>query len=135
MNYWLVKTEPSTWSWQDQLKVGTTKWDGVRNYQARNNMRAMKVGDLAFFYHSIQQKSIVGIVEVVKPFYPDPEDKTGKFGLVDVRVVQPLKHPVTLEEIKANPQLQNLPLIRQSRLSVMPISKSEWDILCKMGSI
>lgn len=129
MNYWLLKTEPNVWSWQDQVTKGVTSWDGVRNYQARNNLRAMQVGDLALFYHSNLERQIMGIVEVIKPYYPDPTDETGRFGMVDVKTVKPLAHPVTLTQIKNDPRLQTLALVKQSRLSVMPIEASLWDIL------
>lgn len=132
MAYWLIKTEPSTWSWDDQVKKGTEHWDGVRNYQANNNMKAMRIGDRAFFYHSVSEKQIVGIVEVVKEHYPDPTDKTGRFGMVDFKTVKPVPHPVTLADIKANPELQGMALLKQSRLSVSPVADDEWKIICKM---
>ena len=127
INYWLIKSEPSNWSWQDQVKEVETMWDGVRNYQARNNLMKMKKKDLCFFYHSVSEKKIVGIVEVSKEYYPDPTDQTGKFVVTDVRTVKKLKKPVTLEKIKDNPKLSNIALIKQSRLSVMPLQKIEWD--------
>ncbi|RDD63391.1 EVE domain-containing protein [Ferruginivarius sediminum] len=133
MAYWLMKSEPGTWSWDDQVRDGTAEWDGVRNYQASNNLKAMKVGDRAFFYHSVNEKRVVGIVEVVKEYYPDPTDKSGRFGMVDVKAVKPFERPVSLQEIKADPRLQELPLIRQSRLSVMPIDAESWRIICEMG--
>ena len=133
MNYWLLKSEPSTWSWDDQSKVKKEMWDGVRNYQARNNLMKMKKGDLCFFYHSVDEKSIVGIVEVVKESYPDPTDKIGRFVVVDVKAIKKLKNPVTLGKIKQNKKLQNIALVKQSRLSVMPLKKNEWDILIKMS--
>lgn len=132
--YWLLKSEPSTWSWQDQLHVKSEPWTGVRNYQARNFMKQMKIGDLAFFYHSNEGKEIVGIVKVVKPYYPDPTDDDGKFGCVDVSAVHSLKTPVKLAQIKADPRLENIALIRQSRLSVMPITNTEWEIILKRGN-
>ena len=135
MAHWLVKSEPGSWSWDDQVRDGTTFWNGVRNYQASNNMKAMKTGDTCFFYHSVNEKQIVGIVEVVREYYPDHTDKTGRFGMVDVRAVKPLPRPVTLADIKANPELQELALIRQSRLSVMPVDEKSWDIICKMGGL
>ena len=125
-NYWLLKSEPSTWSWQDQVKNKIDMWDGVRNYQARNNLMKMKKGDLCFFYHSVSEKRIVGIVKVVKEHYPDPTDKTGKFVVVDVEALKDLDNPVSLEQIKNNKKLKNIPLIKQSRLSVMPILNSEF---------
>jgi predicted RNA-binding protein with PUA-like domain len=133
MNYWLLKSEPGTWSWDDQSKVKKEMWDGVRNYQARNNLMKMKKGDLCFFYHSVNEKSIVGIVEVVKESYPDPTDKTGRFVVVNVKAIKKLKNPVTLDKIKQNKKLQNIALVKQSRLSVMPLKKNEWDILITMS--
>ncbi|EKV26927.1 hypothetical protein C882_2151 [Caenispirillum salinarum AK4] len=135
MNYWLIKTEPGTWSWDDQVKKGVEHWDGVRNYQASNNMKAMKIGDRCFFYHSVNEKRIVGIVEVVKEYYPDHTDPSGRFGMVDVKAVEPMPRPVTLAEIKADERLSDLPLIRQSRLSVMPIDAESWRIICDMGGL
>ena len=133
VNYWLLKSEPSTWSWEDQVKAGTEMWDGVRNYQARNNLMNMKKKDLCFFYHSVSEKSIIGIVEVVKEHYPDPTDKTGKFVVTDLRTKKKLKKAVSLEEIKSNPKLSNMALIKQSRLSVMPLTKIEWDTIIKIS--
>ena len=133
INYWLLKSEPSTWSWEDQVKVGIEMWDGVRNYQARNNLMSMKKKDLCFFYHSVLEKKIVGIVEVVKEHYPDPTDKTGRFVVTDVKAKKKLKKPVTLEKIKSIPKLSTISLIKQSRLSVMPLTKSEWDIILKIS--
>lgn len=135
MTYWLVKSEPSSWSWTDQVKSGKTSWDGVRNYQAANNMKAMKVGDLAFFYHSGEERQIVGIVEVSKTYYPDPSDPTGRFGMVDMKTVKALPKPVSLATIKEHPELQELALVRQSRLSVMPIDEKSWSILCTLGGL
>ena len=135
MNYWLLKSEPSTWSWDDQVKKNVDHWDGVRNYQAQNNMKQMKIGDHAFFYHSVKEKQIVGIVEVVKEFYPDPTDESGRFIVVDIQPVQKVPHPVTLAQIKGHPELQTLALIRQSRLSVMPIDAKSWEIICKMSGL
>ncbi len=134
MAYWLIKSEPGTWSWEDQVRDGTAEWDGVRNYQASNNLKAMKIGDRAFFYHSVNEKRIVGIVEVVKEYYPDHTDPSGRFGMVDVKAVRPFERPVTLADIKAEAKLAELPLIRQSRLSVMPIGPKEWKLICKMGA-
>ena len=135
MAYWLFKSEPGAWSWDDQVKAGAAEWDGVRNHQANNNMKAMKKGDRAFFYHSVNEKSIVGVVEVAKEHYPDPTDKSGRFGMVDVKPVVPVKRPVTLAEIKAEPALADLALVRQSRLSVVPVAAAEWRLLCKMAGI
>jgi predicted RNA-binding protein with PUA-like domain len=135
MNYWLVKSEPNTWSWDDQVKKGVEHWDGVRNYQASNNMKAMKIGDLAFFYHSVNEKRIVGIVEVVKEYYPDHTDKKGRFGMVDFKAVKPLETPITLAEIKDDERLQHLALVKQSRLSVMPIDEDAWKLICSLGGV
>lgn len=133
MAYWLFKTEPGTWSWDDQVAKDVEHWDGVRNHQANNNMKAMKVGDRGFFYHSVNEKRIVGIVEVIREYYPDHTDPKERFGMVDVKAVRPFTTPVTLEDVKAEPRLAELPLIRQSRLSVMPIPKDAWDLICQMG--
>ena len=134
INYWLLKSEPSTWSWEDQVKAGVEMWDGVRNYQARNNLMSMKKKDLCFFYHSVSDKLIIGIVEVVKEHYPDPTDKTGRFVVTDVKAKKKLKRAVSLEEIKNTPKLSSIALIKQSRLSVMPLTKNEWDLILKMSS-
>ena len=131
MKYWLLKSEPSSWSWQDQIRERITMWDGVRNFQARNNLIKMKKNDLSFFYHSVSEKRIVGIVKIIKEFYTDPTDISKKFVAVDVQFVKSLKKPITLEFIKENNKLSKLPLIKQSRLSVMPIDKSSWDIIIK----
>jgi len=133
MAYWLFKSEPGAWSWDDQVKKGTEHWNGVRNYQAANNMKAMKKGDRGFFYHSVDEKRIVGIVQVVKEYYPDHTDESGRFGMVDIKAVKPMKTPVTLAQIKAEPRLANLALVRQSRLSVTPIGDDEWTLICAMG--
>ncbi len=135
MAYWLIKSEPEAWSWDDHVKVGTTEWEGVRNYQAANNMKAMRVGDLAFFYHSVKQKLIVGIVEVVREYYPDPTDEKGRFGMVDFKAIKPLPQPIHLQAIKTDPELQHLALVKQSRLSVMPIDDDAWKTLCTMGGL
>ena len=135
MQYWLVKSEPGSWSWDDHVRVGVEPWNGVRNYQAANNMKAMKIGDQAFFYHSVKEKRIVGIVEVVKEYYPDPSDASGRFGMVDFKALKPVPHPVTLADIKADERLHGLALIRQSRLSVVPVDKASWDIICGMGGL
>ena len=131
MKYWLLKSEPSSWSWQDQIREKITIWDGVRNYQARNNLMKMKKNDLSFFYHSVSEKRIVGIVKIIKESYTDPTDISKKFVAVDVEFFKSLKKPITLEFIKKNNRLSKLPLIKQSRLSVMPIDKSSWDIIIK----
>lgn len=135
MAYWLVKSEPGAWSWDDHVKAGVAEWDGVRNYQACNNMKAMEIGDKAFFYHSVNEKRIVGTLKVVKTYYPDPTDESGRFGMVDFKALKPLKTPVTLEDVKADERLHDLALIRQSRLSVMPISDEAWRIICDKGGI
>tara|TARA_B100001175_G_scaffold284357_1_gene264719 strand:+ start:390 stop:797 length:408 start_codon:yes stop_codon:yes gene_type:complete len=133
MKYWLLKSEPTTWSWDDQIKVKEEMWDGVRNYQARNNLMKMKKGDLCFFYHSVKEKKIVGIVEVTKEYYPDPTDKSGKFVVVDVAAKKKLKKSISLEEIKGEKKLGHLLLIKQSRLSVMPIDLISWKIINKLS--
>ena len=134
INYWLLKSEPDAWSWDNQVKEGASMWDGVRNYQARNNLKEMKKNDLCFFYHSVTERSIVGIVKVVKEYYPDPTDKTGRFVVVDVKATKKLKNPVSLDQIKENSKLQDIALVKQSRLSVMPLRKTEWDIIIKMSN-
>ena len=135
MNHWLMNSEPGAWSWDDQVAAGKggAEWDGVRNHQASNNMKAMRKGDRCFFYHSVNEKRIVGIVEVVKTYYPDPSDPSGRFGMVDVKALKPMTRPVTLAEIKAEPRLVELVLVRQSRLSVVPIGPEEWALICAMG--
>lgn len=133
MAYWLMKSEPSAYSWERFVKDGRTNWNGVRNYQAANNLKAMKPGDRAFFYHSNEGLAVVGIMEIVKAAYPDPGDATGRFVMVDVKPVTAMKTPVTLAAIKAEPKLQDLALVRQSRLSVSPVSAADWKLICKMG--
>ena len=137
MAYWLLKSEPGTWSWDDQLKKGDEGegWDGVRNYQASNNMKKMEIGDLAFFYHSVNEKSIVGIVSIIEKYQVDPTDKTGRFGMVVVKAIKSFTKSVSLSEIKSNKKLQGISLIKQSRLSVMPITKEHWDIILEMGEM
>jgi len=135
MSYWLVKSEPSSYSWDQLVADGRTHWNGVRNAQALNNLRAMKPGDQAFFYHSNEGKEIVGVVEVVKGFYPDPSDQSGKLGMVDVKPVMPVAVKVGLPAMRANPELSGLSLLRQSRLSVCPVSDSEWSVICAMARI
>ena len=135
MNHWLVKSEPGAWSWDDHVKKKVEHWDGVRNYQACNNMKAMKLGDKAFFYHSVNEKQVVGTLEVVKEYYPDPSDKSERFGMVDFKALKPLKTPVTLQQVKDDPRLESLALVRQSRLSVMPIDAKSWKIICGLGGI
>lgn len=133
MQYWLVKSEPSAWSWQDQVSQKVTNWDGVRNFQARNNLKQMQLGDLCFFYHSMVGKQIMGVVNVSKTYMPDPSDESGEFGMVEMAYVEPLKNPVSLEKIKANQALQDLPLLKQSRLSVMPITPEQWQVIIYMS--
>ena len=137
MNYWLIKSEPDVWSLENQKKAGEkgAPWDGVRNYQAAKNLKAMKKGDQCFFYHSNIGKEIVGIVEVVKEHYPDKTDQSGRFVAVTVKFLRKLNKPVKLQEIKKNKQLSHLLLIKQSRLSVMPIDSKSWKILNNMGKI
>ena len=137
MNYWLFKSEPASWSWEEQKKTGRIGegWDGVRNYQASNNMKKMKVGDYGFFYHSVTEKKIVGIVEVIKEYHPDPTDKSNKFGMVRVRSLKSLPIPVKLSDIKKNKLLQDFQMIKQARLSVVPVKKKEWDEICKMANL
>lgn len=135
MAYWLFKSEPETWSWEAQKKKGAKgePWSGVRNHQAANNMKAMKKGDLGFFYHSGDERRIVGIVEVIGEYRPDPTDETGKFGLVDVKAVKDLPKPVTLADAKANPKLAEMTLVKFSRLSVQPVAPEQWKEVCAMG--
>lgn len=135
MKYWLVKSEPYKWSWEDHVKKGVEHWDGVRNYQASNNMKAMKIGDQAFFYHSNEGKEIVGIVEVVKEYYPDHTDPKGRFGMVDFKAVKPLEKPVSLATIKETKSLEDMTLLKQMRLSVSPVTAKEWKTICKMGGL
>jgi predicted RNA-binding protein with PUA-like domain len=137
MNYWLVKSEPTVWSFNDQKKAGSkgTVWDGVRNYQAANYLKQMKSGELCFFYHSNEDKKIIGIVKIIKPAFIDPTDKEKKFVAVNVAYYKDLIELVSLADIKENKQISHLPLIKQSRLSVMPIDSKSWKIICKMGRI
>jgi predicted RNA-binding protein with PUA-like domain len=135
--YWLFKSEPSSWSWDQQVEAGAkgTSWNGVRNHAAKQNMMAMKRGDEGFFYHSQEGKAVVGIVAVAKEYYPDPTDATGRFGMVDVRAVRPLPKPVTLDAVKAEPRLTTMALVTHSRLSVQPVTGEEWRIVCAMGGL
>jgi predicted RNA-binding protein with PUA-like domain len=133
MAYWLMKSEPFVWSWEQQVEKKIAPWDDVRNYQARNNMKAMKKGDLAFFYHSSKGLEIVGIIEIVKEHYPDPKDE--RFVLVDVKAKQEFKTPVPLAALKAEPKLQDMAMLKQFRLSVSPVTPAEWKIICKMGGV
>ena len=134
MQYWLIKSEPETWSWKDQIKAKIEIWDGVRNYQARNYLKKMKKGDLCFFYHSVKEKKIIGIVEVFKEFFIDPTDQDKKFVAVKDKTKEQLKKPVTLEQIKSENRLSHLALIKQSRLSVMPIDKNSWKLIMKLST-
>ncbi len=138
MQYWLVKTEPSAWSWDDQRKAGSKgePWTGVRNHTAKQNLAKMHKGDRAFFYHSVDEKSIVGLVEVIREAYPDPTAKPGEpWVVVDMKAVAPLPHPVTLADIKAEPRLKDMALVKLSRLSVQPVTAAEWTLVCRMGGI
>ena len=137
MKYWLLKSEPDVWSIEQQIKAGIkgAAWDGVRNYQAANNLRKMKNGDLCFFYHSNIGKEIVGIVKVIKSAFIDKTDKKKKFVAVQVRFVSKFKRAISLEKIKKNTKISHLPLIKQSRLSVMPIDYKSWKIICNMGKV
>ena len=137
MAYWLFKSEPATWSWQDQLARGAAgeQWDGVRNYQARNNMRAMVLGDRGFFYHSVKEKAVVGIVEVCATAHPDSTTEDQRWDCVDLRAVAPFARPVTLDAIKSRPELQQMVLVNNSRLSVQPVTEAEWRIVCAMGGV
>ena len=134
MQHWLVKSEPETYSWGDLVKDGKTMWDGVRNYQARNNMQQMQPGDLVLFYHSVSEKAIVGIAKVDKAAYPDPTAKEGNWVVVDLIPYRDFKEPVTLEQIKKDKRLENIALLRQSRLSVMPLKPEEFDVLLALGN-
>jgi predicted RNA-binding protein with PUA-like domain len=135
MAYWLLKSEPASYSWDQLVADGRTHWNGVRNFQAANNLRAMKNGDRAFFYHSNEGKDVVGIIEIVRPFYPDPTDPSGKFGMVDVAPVMPVNRPVGLTEMKGVPELAGMSLLRQSRLSVCPVSDAEWTVICRLADV
>lgn len=133
MQYWLVKSEPETFSWDDLEKAGKTVWDGVRNYQARNHLKNMQIGDLVLFYHSVSEKAVVGLAKVIQTAYPDPTTDDPRWVAVDIEPVQKFSQPVSLEWIKNQPFLQNIPLIKQSRLSVMPLSKEEFDCIMNFG--
>ncbi|MEM6602993.1 MAG: EVE domain-containing protein [Pseudomonadota bacterium] len=137
MQYWLFKSEPEAWSWEAQKAKGLKgePWDGIRNYQANNNMKLMRIGDLGFFYHSVKERRIVGIVKVIKEHYPDHTDSSARFGMVDVVAVCDVPSPVTLADIKAHPELQDIALVKQSRLSVVPVNDIQWNILCAMGDV
>ena len=133
MNYWLVKSEPFKYSWDDLVEDGWTYWDGVRNCQARNNLKAMKRGDLVLYYHSNEGKEVVGVAKVTKEFYQDPTTDDDRWVVVDVEPVEKLNNPVTLADIKQNYRLEDIPLVTQSRLSVMPVTKKHFDTIIKMG--
>lgn len=133
MNYWLIKSEPNTYSWDDFVKLGRDHWDGVRNYQARNNMKAMQVGDQALFYHSVNEKSVVGIAEVVREHYPDPTTDDDRWCVVDFVPVRQLKRKVTLDEIKADERFSEMVLVRNTRLSVQPVKAEEFDLIIGMS--
>lgn len=137
MNYWLFKSEPNSWSWEEQKNKGNEGegWDGVRNYQASNNMKKMKIGDLGFFYHSVSEKKIVGIVEVIKEYHQDPTDNTNRFGMVTVRAQKTLKKKVSLSDIKSKKELADFIMLRQNRLSVLPVTIEQWKIICKMADL
>jgi predicted RNA-binding protein with PUA-like domain len=135
MAYWLIKSEPAAYSWEQMVRDKKSAWSGVRNHQAANNMKAMQPGDRAFFYHSNEGREIVGIVKISKLYHPDPSDPGGKFGMVEVAVERALKKPVTLAGIKAQPQLKNMALVRQPRLSVAAVTAAEWAVVCKMGGV
>lgn len=137
MRYWLFKSEPSVWGWADQVARGDKgeEWDGVRNYQARNFMREMAVGDRGFFYHSQDEKAVVGVVEVIAPAHPDSSTDDPRWECVDIKAVKAVKTPVTLEQIKNDPRLSDMALVRQSRLSVQPVTDEEWRIVCALAGI
>ncbi|MEM9238948.1 MAG: EVE domain-containing protein [Pseudomonadota bacterium] len=137
MQYWLFKSEPNTWSWDDQTNKGEVgeEWDGVRNYQARNFMRQMEIGDRGFFYHSMKEKSVVGIVEVIATSHPDSTTEDPRWDCVDIKAVAPVARPVTLDEIKADPRLGDMVLVKNSRLSVQPVTAAEWQIVCAMAGV
>ena len=135
MARWLVKSEPFKYSWDRMVAEGRTHWDGVRNHQAAANLKAMRLGDRAFFYHSNEGKEIVGVVEVAREYYPDPSDPAGRFGMVDMQAVAPVARPVTLAEIKSDPALEGIALVRQSRLSVMAIADDHWAHICRLAGI
>lgn len=133
-NHWLVKQEPEAYSWNDLLRDGTVVWDGVRNYQARNNLKAMAVGDRVLFYHSVGPREVVGIAEVTKAGFPDPTSDDDRWVSVELKPVQSLNNPVSLDQIKKDPDLADIALVRQSRLSVMPLAKKEFDRICRIGT-
>ena len=132
---WLIKSEPTAWSWDDQMAKGIESWTGVRNYQASNNLKSMRLGDTAFFYHSVEERRIVGVVEVWREAYPDPTEPGSRWVTVDVKTLRPVPRPVTLADIKADPRLTGIALVRQSRLSVVPLSEEEWTILSTLSGL
>ena len=137
MAHWLYKSEPSSWSWDDQVAAGEagTAWTGVRNHLARKHLQSMKLGEQGFFYHSNEGKAVVGIVEVIREYYPDHTDATGRFGMVDLKAVRALPEPVTLEAVKSQPELAEMALIKNSRLSVQPVTDEEWRVVCRLGGL
>ena len=137
MPHWLFKSEPSSWSWDNQVAAGAagTPWNGVRNHLAKKHMQSMRRGDTGFFYHSVDGKAVVGIVEIIREYHPDPSDATGRFGMVDIKAVEPLPAPVILDAVKAEPELTEMALIKNSRLSVQPVTDTEWGIVCRLGGL
>ena len=137
MAHWLFKSEPSSWSWEEQVAAGEsgTPWNGVRNHQAKKNLQTMKVGETGFFYHSGESKAVVGIVEVIRAYYPDDTDPSGRFGMVDLKAVQPLARPVPLDAVKAEPALADMALVKNSRLSVQPVTEEQWAMVRRMGGL
>ena len=137
MAFWLFKSEPNTWGWADQLKRGKKgeHWDGVRNFLANKHMKQMKIGDRGFFYHSVNEKQIVGIVAIVREHYPDHTDESGRFGMVDIKTVKPVETPVSLADCKSNPKLEKMILVNNSRLSVQPVTTAEWKEVCRMAGV
>ena len=137
MAHWLIKSEPNKWSWEQQVEAGTkgTHWNGVRNHLAKLHLQAMKKGEQVFFYHSNEGKEIVGIAEVIREFYPDPSDESGKFCMCDFKAVKPLRNPVTLAQVKQTPALAKMSLLTSARLSVQPVREDEWKLICKMGGL
>lgn len=136
MHYWLFKSEPNTWGWADQLAKGASgeEWDGVRNYQARNYMRQMEIGDLGFFYHSVNEKQVVGVVEIITQAHPDSTTDDPRWECVDIKAVAPFPVPVSLDQIKNTPALAEMVLVKNSRLSVQPVTEAEWALICQMGN-
>lgn len=135
MNYWLMKSEPSTYSFEQLVKDKRTSWNGVRNFQASSNLKAMKIGDRALFHHSGEGPAVVGIAEICKLYYPDPTDESGRFGMVDVKPVAAFKTLVALVDIKKEPKLKDMVLVKNSRLSVQPVTPEQWKIVCAMGGV